>query len=74
MKTVNDFITTDAFVIKDTKKNGEVLGLQINIFGETELSNMYGSREVIETRMETNEEIWGPYAIPDSEPILVLYI
>ena len=74
MRIVNDFITADAFVIKDTKRNGEVMGLQINICGETTLSNRYGSCEVIESRMETNEEIWGPFAMPYASPILVLYI
>lgn len=74
MKTVNDYITAEAFVLRDTKKDGEVLGLQINIWGETVLSDMYGNREVIEARMETTQEIYGPYALKSEYPTLVLYI
>ena len=74
MKTVNNFLTHDAFVIKDTKQGCEALGLQINLWGETELSDQYGDREVIRTRMESSQEIWGPFALSSTEKTLVLYI
>ena len=73
MRTVNDFLSHDCFVIKDTKKGGKYIGLQINIFGETELSDQYGDREVIKSRMESSQEIWGKFAMP-SGSTLVLYV
>ena len=73
MKTVNDFLSYDAFVIKDTKHDCKVLGLQINVFGETELSEKYGHREVIAYRMEKGKDIWGLCLEPE-EKTLVLYI
>lgn len=74
MKRVNDFLSHDCFVIKDTNRNCEVLGLQINIWGETELSDKYGRREVIEHRMESGRDIWGELALNGEEKTLVLYI
>lgn len=74
MKTVNDFLTYDHFLIKDTKNNNEVLGLQINIWGEHELSDKYGNREVISHRVESDLEIWGDTCFDSGEPSLVLYI
>lgn len=70
---VNDFLSRDCFVIKDTSKNCEVLGLQINIWGERELSNLYGAREVVKSREESGVEIWGDYSMVD-DLTLVLYI
>ena len=74
MKTVNDFLCADCFVIKDTKIDHgcNVLGLQINVFGEHDLSDKYGYREVLKHRMETGDEIWGISL--DLEETLVLYI
>lgn len=75
MRTVNDFLSHDCFVIKDTKQGGKCIGLQINIWGETELSDQYGDREVIKSRMENDREIWGDFAMSgDSALTLVLYI
>ena len=75
MSTVNDFLSRDSFVIKDTKQGGKCIGLQINIWGETELSDQYGDREVIKSRMENDREIWGDFAMSgDSTLTLVLYI
>ena len=74
MKTVNDFLSADHFIIKDTKNNNEVLGLQINIWGEHELSDKYGSREVIAHRIESDREIWDGTCFDSGEPSLVLYI
>lgn len=73
MRTVNDFLSHDCFVIKDTKKGGKYIGLQINIFGETELSDQYGDREVIKSRMENGREIWGDFSMA-TDSTLVLYI
>lgn len=74
MKTVNDFLSCGAFVIKDTACDCKVLGLQINAFGETELSAKYGHREVIGHRMEKGEDIWGKTCLEPEERTLVLYI
>lgn len=71
MRTVNDYLSHDCFVIKDTKQGCKPMGLQINAFGETELSDQYGDREVIKSRMENDLEIWG---IPGTDSTLVLYI
>lgn len=71
MKTVNDFVHHDCFVIKC---NGETVGLQINIWGEDELSKEYGNCEVIDYRMENGEEIWGFGSLTVDTETLVLYI
>ena len=69
---VNDFLHHDHFVIKDTANDNAYLGLQINAWGETELSDLYGDREVLTHRMETDAEIFGGH-LTDT-PSLVLYI
>lgn len=81
MKTVNDFLNADCFVIKDTKLNEHretfgfnVLGLQINVFGEHDLSDKYGDRPVLGHRMESEDEIWGGMCLGDGTKTLVLYI
>lgn len=81
MKTVNDFLSSDCFVIKDTKLNEHretfgcnVLGLQINVFGEHDLSDKYGDRPVLGHRMESEDEIWGGMCLCDGTKTLVLYI
>ena len=74
MKTVNDFLSADHFIIKDTSRNNEVLGLQINKWGEHELSDQYGSREVIAHRIESDREVWGDPCFDSGEKSLVLYI
>lgn len=81
MKTVNDFLNSDCFVIKDTKINENretfgcnVVGLQINLFGEHDLSDKYGARPVIWNRMESEDEIWGGMCLSDCTKTLVLYI
>lgn len=74
MKTVNDFLSYDCFVIKDTKHDCEVLGLQINAWGETELSEKYGNCEVIAYRFESDRDIWGDLSFGSDEKTLVLYI
>ena len=72
MKTVNDFLNHDCFYIKH---NGEVLGLQINCFGESHLSDEYGKHEVISHRFETTEEVYeSPFVIDPERKTLVLYI
>ena len=73
MKTVNDFLNVDCFVIKDTSHNSEVIGLQINIWGEHHLSDKYGTRLVVKQGLESSEEIWGFGALDDNKT-LVLYI
>ena len=73
MKIVNDFLFHDCFIIKDTKRNNEVLGLQINVWGETELSELYGNREVFKARIENDRDIWGDYSM-SNDSTLVLYI
>jgi hypothetical protein len=72
MKTVNDFLTNDCFVIKNA--NGNVLGLQINDFGETHLTDKYGHRPVVGCRMESGTDIWGETSIAPDDTTLVLYI
>lgn len=74
MKTVNDFLNVDCFVIKDTTCGSEVVGLQVNVFGEHDLSDKYGDRPVIGHRMESEDEIWGGMCIGDATKTLVLYI
>ena len=74
MKTVNDFLSADHFIIKDSSHGNEVLGLQINIWGEHDLSDEYGNREVISHRMESDREIWGDLCFDTGEKSLVLYI
>ena len=72
MKTVNDFLTHDCFYIKH---NGKVLGLQINAFGEHQLSDEYGNHEVLAHRIETTAEVYeSPFVFAPEEKTLVLYI
>jgi hypothetical protein len=72
IETVNDFLSHDCFYIKH---NGEVLGLQINCFGERHLSNEYGNRKVLSHRIETTEEVYGsPFVFDPERRTLVLYI
>lgn len=73
MKTVNDFLTSECFYIKNHK--GEVLGLQINCFGEHHLSDEYGKQVVLAHRFETGEEVYGhPFVLSRESKTLVLYI
>lgn len=73
MKKVNDYLDLDHFWII-RKSNGEPLGLQVNLWGETDLSDMYGDCEVIDMQVKTSFELWGPYTLYPDEKNNVLYI
>ena len=74
MKKVNDFLSYECFVIKDMKHDCKPIDLQINVFGETHLSDKYGNRDVIGYRYEKGRDIWGKDCLCPDDKTMVLYI
>ena len=62
----------DSFFIK---RGNEVLGLQINDFGEHHLTDEFGDCKVLDLGIETHAEVYGnPFVLAPESLCAVLYI